>query len=51
MDLERSLLDKDYGKYLNYRMVNHASSIRNEMESMMVNLKNTFSILENENRL
>lgn len=51
MDLERSLLGKDYGEYLNYRMVNHGSSIRDEMENMMINLKNTFSILENEKRL
>ncbi|CAD8187778.1 unnamed protein product [Paramecium octaurelia] len=51
MDLERSLLGKDYGPYLSYRNINHAKSIRNEMESMMTNLKNRFSILENENRL
>ncbi|CAD8198989.1 unnamed protein product [Paramecium pentaurelia] len=51
MDLERSLLGKDYGQYLNYRIINQASSIRNEMETMMINLKNRFSILENENRL
>ncbi|CAD8120805.1 unnamed protein product [Paramecium sonneborni] len=51
MDLERSLLGKEYGKYLNYRIVNHGKIIRVEMEEMMITLKNKFSILENEQRL
>ncbi|CAD8096481.1 unnamed protein product [Paramecium primaurelia] len=51
MDLERSLLGIDYGEYLSYRKINHGKIIRNEMESMMINLKNRFSILENEQRL
>ncbi|CAD8187023.1 unnamed protein product [Paramecium octaurelia] len=51
MDLERSLLAKDYGQYLNYRMIYYGSSVRDEMENMMINLKNRFSILENDQRL
>lgn len=51
MDLERSLLGKDFGKYLSYRNLDHSKGIRNEMESMMTDLKNKFSILENDNRL
>lgn len=51
MDLERSLLGKDYGEYLIYRNLHHGKTIRNEMESMMIDLKNRFSILENQKRL
>ncbi|CAD8106603.1 unnamed protein product [Paramecium sonneborni] len=51
MDLERSLLGRDYGQYLIYRIAHHGKSIRHEMEHMMITLKNKFSILENEQRL
>ncbi|CAD8106697.1 unnamed protein product [Paramecium sonneborni] len=51
LDLQLNLLNQSYGQFYEYRIKNESIIRREEMLSMMIELKNEFAKLENDNKL